>query len=163
MRQTSLTKDPKRMVITTLQCCELQNCGETISNAKSIQWTLQSVWHWSNSLASWKLETSTIIFWMPSPILQWPGNLQSKIGMIWMLTRSPKGQWCDYCGYRWGKQDWRGQTQAVWQITSKRGGKTIVRHYCHPCAMEAQTWHDGTTWTFKEQLEYAKGNLPLDV
>lgn len=83
--------------------------------------------------------------------------------MIWMLSRSPKGQWCDYCGYRWGKQHWRGQTQAVWQITSKRHGKLVVRHYCHPCAMEAQTWHDGTTWTFKEQIEYAKGNQTLDV
>jgi hypothetical protein len=28
--------------------------------------------------------------------------------------------------------------------------------------MEAQTWHDGTIWTFKEQLEYAKGDQ-LDV
>jgi len=80
-----------------------------------------------------------------------------------MLSRSPKGQWCDYCGYRWGKQNPRGQTQAVWQITSKRFGKLVVRHYCHSCAMEAQTWHDGTLWTFKEQIDYAKGVQKLDV
>jgi hypothetical protein len=29
--------------------------------------------------------------------------------------------------------------------------------------MEAQTWHDGTLWTFKEQLDYAKGVQKLDV
>ena len=80
-----------------------------------------------------------------------------------MLSRSPKGTWCDYCKLRWGTDNWRGQTQAVWQITSKRKNKMIVRHYCHPCAMEAQTWHDGTTWTFKEQLDYAKGHMQLDV
>jgi hypothetical protein len=80
-----------------------------------------------------------------------------------MLSRSPKGTWCDYCKLRWGTDNWRGQTQAVWQITSKRKNKMVVRHYCHHCAMEAQTWHDGTTWTFKEQLDYAKGHMQLDV
>jgi len=64
---------------------------------------------------------------------------------------------------RWGTDTPRGQTQAIWQITSKRYGKVIVRHYCHPCAQDAQTWHDGTTWTFREQLEYAKGVQKLDV
>lgn len=162
MRQTSLTKDPKRMVITTLQCCERQNCGETISNAKSIQWTLQSAWLWSNSHASWRLETSTIIFWTQSPILPYPENLQSRIGTIWMLSRAKRGVWCCYCKTRYGTNTPRGQTPAVWTITSKRGAKLIVRSYCHPCAMEAQTWHDGTVWTFKEQIEYAKGDQ-LDV
>ena len=79
-----------------------------------------------------------------------------------MLSRSKRGDWCDYCKVRWGTNTPRGQTQAVWTITSKRGARLIVRNYCHPCAMEAQTWHDGTIWTFKEQLEYAKGDQ-LDV
>ena len=152
------------MVITTSQYSEHQSSGQTTWSGRSTQWTLQSVWHSSNSPESWKLEELTmIIFSTCAPTSQSAAHSQSKIGMIWMLSRSPKGQWCDYCGYRWGKQHWRGQTQAVWQITSKRGEKIIVRHYCHPCAMEAQTWHDGTTWTFKEQLEYAKGNQTLDV
>jgi hypothetical protein len=104
-----------------------------------------------------------IIFWMPAPIWQLAANSRSKIGTIWMLSRSPRGQWCDTCKARWGTDNWRGQTQAVWQITSKRFNKLVVRHYCQPCANDAQTWHDGTWWSFKEQLDYAKGHRPLDV
>jgi len=51
---------------------------------------------------------------------------------------------------------------AVWQITSKRYGKLIVRHYCQSCANEVQEWPDGSTWTLKEQIDYAKGET-LDV
>jgi hypothetical protein len=82
--------------------------------------------------------------------------------MILMLSRSPKGTWCDYCKGRWGTNNLRGQTQAVWQITSKRYGKLIVRHYCQSCANEVQEWPDGSTWTLKEQIDYAKGET-LDV
>ena len=163
MRVIRSQNDPKRMVITTSQYFEHQSYGQTILKEKSILWTLQSVWHCSNSAGLWKLESITIIFWTCAPISQLQENSRSKIGMIWMLSRSPKGQWCDYCGYRWGKDNWKGQTQAVWQITSKRGKKIVVRHYCHSCAMEAQTWHDGTLWTFKEQIDYAKGVQKLDV
>jgi hypothetical protein len=80
-----------------------------------------------------------------------------------MLSRAPRGIWCCYCKMRWGTDTLRGQTQAIWQITSKRHGKVVVRNYCHACAMEAQTWHDGTLWTLQEQIEYAKGVQKLDV
>ena len=79
-----------------------------------------------------------------------------------MLSRSPKGQWCDYCKQRWTVSDYRGQTQAVWQITSKRHGKIVVRHYCHSCALGVQEWQ-GNTWTLQEQINYAKGIQDLDV
>lgn len=79
-----------------------------------------------------------------------------------MLSRSPKGTWCDYCKMRWSTHDWRGQTQAIWQITSKRGGKLVVRHYCHACAQEVQDWN-GTIWKLQEQIDYAKGKETLDV
>ena len=82
--------------------------------------------------------------------------------MILMLSRSPKGTWCDYCKNRHGTSSLRGQTQAVWQVTSKRYGKLIIRHYCQSCANEVQAWPDGTTWTLKEQIDYAKGET-LDV
>ena len=80
-----------------------------------------------------------------------------------MIIRTPRGVWCDYCRMRWGANDARGQEQAVWSIRSVRHGKVINRHYCFGCAKEAQTWHDGTMWTFAEQLEYAKGIQRLDV
>lgn len=79
-----------------------------------------------------------------------------------MISRSPRGTWCCYCKLRWGTNHWRGQTQAVWQITSKRHGKIIVRHYCQACADYVQDWN-GETWTLKEQIEYAKGIQQLDV
>ena len=117
------------MVITTSQCYEPQNYGQTSLNERLTQWTLQSVWRWSNSRESWNLEAVTmIIFWMPAPIWQSAANSRSKIGTIWMLSRSPRGQWCDTCKARWGTDNWRGQTQAVWQITSKRFNKLVVRH-----------------------------------
>jgi hypothetical protein len=79
-----------------------------------------------------------------------------------MLSRSPRGTWCDYCKMRWSAKDWRGQTQAIWQITSKRGNKIIVRHYCHACALEVQDW-GGQMWKLQEQIEYAKGQDKLNV
>lgn len=79
------------------------------------------------------------------------------------ITRTPRGTWCDYCKMRWGVNDVRGQEQAVWSIRSERNGRVIDRHYCFSCAREAQTRHDGTVWTFKEQLEYAEGKITLDV
>ena len=151
------------MVITTSRCYEPLSYGEVTLNATSIRWTLQSAWDWSSSQESWKLNQMTIIGWMPLLTSQSPENSQSRIGTIWMLSRSPRGTWCDYCKQRWTTNDLRGQTQAIWQITSKRHGKIIVRHYCHPCAQYVQAWHDGTTWTLQEQIDYAKGVQKLDV
>jgi len=79
------------------------------------------------------------------------------------ISPSKRGTWCDYCKMKWGTSDVRGQTQAVWTITSFVHNKVIDRHYCFTCAKEAQTWHDGTTWSFKEQLDYKEGKQELDV
>ena len=151
------------MVVTTSRCSEQQSSGLNISNGQSIRWTLQSVWHWSNLPASWSLESMTIIGWTLVPISQSQENLPSTIGTLWMISRSPRGTWCDTCKQRWGTEHWKGQTQAVWQTTSKRHGKVIVRHYCQPCADYAQAWHNGTTWTLQQQIDYAKGIQELDV
>ena len=150
------------MVITTSQCLERQSYGQTSSNEKLTQWTLQSVWLWSSSQEQWKLNQILITSWMRSATGQSQDLSQSKTGTIWMLSRSPKGTWCEYCKMRWSTHDWRGQTQAIWQITSKRGGKLVVRHYCHACAQEIQDW-SGTIWKLQEQIDYAKGKETLDV
>ena len=162
MLTRSFKKDPLSMVITTSLYSESQNFGQTFLSERSIRWTLQSAWRYSKSHESWKLEAMTIIGWTPWHTSQLPESSPSRIGRIWMLTRSPKGQWCDYCKARWGIKDPRGQTQAVWQITSKTKS-VIVRHYCHFCAMDAQTWPDGSTWRLAEQLDYVKGIQSLDV
>jgi len=80
-----------------------------------------------------------------------------------MLIKAPAGQWCDYCGLKWGKDHVNGQRQAVWQTITKRGSNVIRRSYCYSCAMEVQTRHDGTIWPLKDQIEYAKQKERLDV
>jgi len=159
-----------RMVITTSRCSVQQNSGRHIWEPKLNRQTWQSVWHYSKSQGLWELTQFTILGWISAPTPQSQENLQSKtgrsseLGTVWMLSRSPKGTWCDYCKLRWGTDSPKGRTQAVWTVTSKRaGGKLVLRHYCHSCAMEVQTWHDGTIWTLKDQIDYAKGMNQLDV
>jgi hypothetical protein len=79
------------------------------------------------------------------------------------ITPSKRGDWCSYCKARYGVNNVKGQAQAVWSITSFIHGKVIERHYCFTCAKEAQTWTDGSIWTFKEQLDYREGKQTLDV
>lgn len=152
------------MAITTSHFFEHQNYGAISSNETSIQWMWQSVWRWSNLHESWRLDQYTTLGWTSAPTQLSPENSPSKIGMIWMLNRAPARVWCDYCKTRWGTESLRGQTPAVWQIVTKRGGRpTILRNYCHPCTMEIQTWPDGSLWTLHEQIDYAKGIQKLDV
>jgi len=100
-------------------------------------------------------------------------NSRCEIGMIWMLSRSPRGTWCDYCKGRWGAErksvrvPETGEVKivpqdAVWQITSKRHGKLIVRHYCQSCTNYVQDWN-GELWTLQQQIDYAKGVQELNV
>lgn len=159
-----------RMVITTSQCYERASFGPRIYGQRLSRQTWQSVWRFSKSQGLWELMQFTTVGWIFAPMQQSPENSQSKtgnnseLGTLWMLSRSPKGTWCDYCKLRWGTDSPKGRTQAVWTITSKRaGGKLVLRHYCHNCAMEVQTWHDGTIWTLKDQIDYAKGMNQLDV
>lgn len=90
-----------------------------------------------------------------------------------MLSRSPRGTWCDYCKMRWGVErrevylPEKGKScivpqDAVWQITTKRHKNIVVRHYCHSCAQEVQDWQ-GTIWKLQEQIDYAQGKVQLDV
>ena len=75
--------------------------------------------------------------------------------------------WCDVCKLRYGKtgNQWNdlAMTPARWIViseTHERQGRT--KAYCQPCANYAQTRHDGSTWTFREQLDYALGKEVLN-
>jgi hypothetical protein len=64
--------------------------------------------------------------------------------------------WCGVCKLRWGTKHPLGQTAARWIVISETmERKGVTRHYCQPCANEVQTLADGSTWTFREQLDYA--------
>ncbi len=158
MPLTRLTTDQGRMVITTSQSYEQRNSGAIISNERSIRWTFQSAWRYSKSAESWKLEEVMMItFSTPALTLLSPENTPSKIGQIWMLTRSPKGQWCDYCKMRWGQDhpNGKGKTLAVWTVVSQHAkSKGINRHYCQPCAVWVSIWPDGSHWPLTEQAEF---------
>ena len=64
--------------------------------------------------------------------------------------------WCDMCKLRFGAKHPKGQTPARWIVVSETmERKGVTRSYCQPCANEVQTRHDGSKWTFREQLDYA--------
>jgi hypothetical protein len=74
-----------------------------------------------------------------------------------------KNIWCSICKEAYRETNDLHRTPAVWAVVSEsadRLGRT--RYYCQPHANEAQTWHDGTIWTFRQQLDYAKGKEPLN-
>ena len=70
--------------------------------------------------------------------------------------------WCSICKEAYRETNPLHRTPAVWAVISEsheRQGRT--RYYCQPHANEAQLWHDGSVWTFREQLDYAKGKEEL--
>jgi hypothetical protein len=74
-----------------------------------------------------------------------------------------KSVWCDVCKLAYPKGHVRQQTPAVWLViseTKKHQGRQ--RNYCQPCANDAQLWHDGSVWTFRQQLDYALGKEAID-
>lgn len=85
------------------------------------------------------------------------------------IVKSKSDTWCDGCKDAWGQiKDANGRT--TWHEKARRQaivttisethqiGDPIVRSYCHDCLQEASKWHDGSTWSLSEQIEYAKKN-----
>lgn len=71
--------------------------------------------------------------------------------------------WCSICKEAYRETNPLHQTPAVYAVVSEsheRQGRT--RYYCQVHANEQQTWADGTIWTFREQLDYAKGKDKLN-
>lgn len=72
-----------------------------------------------------------------------------------MLTRAPRGQYCDYCKSRFGVNNLKGQKPALWTVISQHPkAKGNNRSYCGDCAKEVTTWADGTNWGLDSQAEY---------
>jgi hypothetical protein len=85
-------------------------------------------------------------------------------------ARAKSGVFCDTCKDAWGqikdqngKWTWhpKAMRQAMVTITSETHPVTpIIRSYCHSCIEQNSKWHDGSTWTIQQQIEYAKVNRP---
>lgn len=142
-------------------------CGVRIWKCQSRQIRSLSVWLWSRS-HGWQKhrviedEMDMSIWWLTQASQR---NLQLPTPPSSMPIRKlqTKSIWCDVCRLAYPKGHLRQQTPAVWQVvseTQKHKGRT--RHYCQECANFAQVWHDGSVWTFRQQLDYALGKEQLD-
>jgi hypothetical protein len=139
------------------QPTSLVRISESVS--RRIRWRSSS--HLSKSpdssrplVMSIEIHTSTVLHISPSlgkhqPITLWTQTMT-------ITANKDQSIWCDICKVRWGTKHPLGQTAARWIVVSETiERKGVTRHYCQPCANEVQTRHDGSTWTFREQLDYA--------
>ena len=144
-----------------------QSYGVRISTFRSRRIKSQYAWLCSRSagLRKHRVTKDETVMW--TELLIWP-LAQCSLRQI-RLTSMPirklqtKAIWCDVCRLAYPKGHIRQQTPAVWQVvseTKKHQGRS--RNYCQPCANDAQLWHDGTVWTFRQQLDYALGKEKID-
>jgi len=129
---------------------------------------LQFAWHSSKCrdyprLGVLKLRIRTQIL---SRTLPWLVSFQPQTRKNLMPIRKlqTKNIWCSICKEAYRETNPLHRTPAVWAVVSEtpeRAGRT--RYYCQPHANEAQVWaSDGTIWTFRQQLDYAKGKETLN-
>ena len=144
--------------------CESLSYGQYILNEALNLTMSQWLWHSLKSQDLSNLNTIKIAY--STHVRTYPSleNSPVKIGLTLTLTRAAKGVWCDYCKVRFGVSSFKGQKPAVWTIKSETPSrKHLVRSYCQDCTNEIQSWPDGSTWTLKEQIDYATGKQELDV
>ena len=159
---TSLTK-PKTSSKTAVKITAWQlsitfespNSGQPILNTKSSLTKSQSVWHLSKSHA-YKSHTSTqTVTKTAQHTLRSLDRLHQLIGVTLTVIKSAPGVWCDYCKTRYGVNNTLGQKAASYTVISNHPkSQGVRRHYCNACAIEVQTWADGTVWSLPEQTDY---------
>ena len=97
-------------------------------------------------------------------------RLHQLIGMTLTVIKAAPGIYCDYCKDRWGKVQVDGRSE--WHTNAQKPASYTVlsnhpkskgtrRHYCNACAVEVQTWADGTVWSLPEQTDYLIGQDEL--
>ena len=155
------------MGILTLTIFESRSYGRHIWIFRLRQIRRRYVWHSSKSHDLQRLRVieekmDTLMVWPISHLLP---NSRQPIPPSLMPIRKLQGKsvWCDVCKLAYPQGHVRQQTPAVWQViseTQKHKGRT--RNYCQPCANNAQMWHDGSIWTFRQQLDYALGKEAID-
>jgi hypothetical protein len=146
---------------------ESQSYGLLIWIYQSRRIRSQYAWLWSRS-HGWQRhpviedEMAMSIWWL-TQASQHNLQLPTRLSSMPIRKLQTKSIWCDVCRLAYPKGHIRQQTPAIWQVvseTQKHKGRT--RHYCQECANFAQVWHDGSVWTFRQQLDYALGKEQLD-
>lgn len=160
------------MEITSTQWTELLDCGVPCLDflKRHTKWRLTTFWANSpESLRRRDLETATVTStrFATSQSLMRP-QLMSQTTSMSIRANHQRDRWCDICKMRWGmlrSNVWHPNAQkpARWIVKSETKGRLdFERAYCQDCANELQTWPDGTTWSFRDQLNYALGKQELD-
>jgi len=134
---------------------ELPNSGQPILNATSSLTKSQSVWHLSKSHAYKSRQTTQTVTRTAAHTLRSLDKLHQLIGLTLTVIKAAPGIWCDYCKVRFGTTSVLGQKPASYTVISNHPrSQGTRRHYCNSCAIEVQTWADGTVWSLPEQTEY---------
>lgn len=159
---TSLTK-PKTLSKTEVKITawqlsitfELPNSGQPILNATSSLTKSQSVWHLSKSHAYKRQASTRTVTRTAQHTLRSLDKLHQLTGLTLTVIKAAPGVWCDYCKVRYGTNSPLGQKGASYTVISNHPrSQGTRRHYCNSCAIEVQTWADGTVWSLPEQTEY---------
>ena len=159
---TSLTK-PKTSSQTAVKITawqlsitfEFPNSGQPILNATSSLTKSQSVWHLSKSHAYKSRHTTQTVTRTAAHTLRSLDKLHQLTGLTLTVIKAAPGIWCDYCKVRFGTNTLLGQKPASYTVVSNHPrSQGTRRHYCNSCAIEVQTWADGTVWSLPEQTEY---------
>jgi hypothetical protein len=142
-------------------------CGLRIWKFQSRQTKRLSVWLWSKSHGWQRLRVIEVVtvMWMLWLTYRLQLNWQRQIRVSSMPIRKlqTKQVWCSICKEQYRDTNPLHRTPAIWAVVSETADKAgRTRYYCQPHANEAQTWVDGTIWTFRQQLDYAKGKEPLN-
>jgi hypothetical protein len=162
----------KYMEVTSTQWTELLDCGVlcTAFQKRHTKWRLTT--YWANSPESPRrrdLETATVtsILFVTSPLVT-PSQPPRQTSSMSITANHRRDRWCDICKMRWGMIRsglWHPNAQrtARWIVKSETKGRLdFERAYCQECSNELQTWPDGTTWSFRDQLNYALGKQELN-
>ena len=166
---TSLTK-PKTSSKTAVKITAWQlsitfespNSGQPTLNVTSSLTKSQSAWHLSKSHAYKSRQTTQTVTRTAAHTLRSLDRLHQLIGVTLTVIKSAPGVWCDYCKVRYGVNNLLGQKAASYTVVSNHPRSNGVRrHYCNACAIEVQTWADGSVWSLPEQTDYLMGQDEL--
>ena len=134
---------------------ELPNSGQPTLNVTSSLTKSQSAWHLSKSHAYKRAQTTRTVTKTAAHTLRSLDRLHQLIGVTLTVIKAAPGVWCDYCKVRFGANNLLGQKAASYTVISNHPrSQGTRRHYCNSCAIEVQTWADGTVWSLPEQTEY---------
>ena len=134
---------------------ESPNSGQPTLNVTSSLTKSQSAWHLSRSHAYKSRQTTQTVTKTAAHTLRSLDRLHQLIGVTLTVIKAAPGIWCDYCKVRYGTNSPLGQKGASYTVISNHPrSQGVRRHYCNACAIEVQTWADGTVWSLPEQTEY---------